>query len=367
MKNAVLIAGYYGYGNAGDEYLLKKTITLIKECWQNAKICVLYPKKSPVIHKHFPLAAAHFNKPFQKSSLTYLSFCPRFSLIKVVAAMLKSDCVLFGGGGLFQDSSSKRSIFYYLFLYQLAVLFKKPVYLVSQGIGPIKSRVAKWLFSKLLKKTIPNRISVRDQESLNVIQSLSSFQPVLSSDLAYFKYNPSFKDPHENELPAIGISLRTITSRAPWISSLETFFQKVNEPLVFLDFYHKQDSDFFKKNTSLFSNFEASLDMNKVLVEQEHVPYSIQLVIGMRYHACVWASLNHIPFLALAHDPKLIELAKDLKQEYLDFNSPDFSADSLINTMTKIQKNLTKYKKNLLTNLPGLIKRAHLNTEILKK
>ena len=82
--NTTLI-GYYGAGNPGDDWLETQTKTLVTPTFTHS-----------TTHK-----------------------------LKTYSYILKSNRVIFGGGSLFQDHTSRKSLYYYLSLLALALVFKK--------------------------------------------------------------------------------------------------------------------------------------------------------------------------------------------------------------------------------------------------
>ena len=84
------------------------------------------------------------------------------------------------------------------------------------------------------------------------------------------------------------------------------------------------------------------------------------LVMGMRYHACVWAALNGIPFIAIAYDDKVIALAQELGQPYLDLRHHHPDAELL--EMYHITMNgLPDLRTRLRNRVPELCQRANQN------
>ena len=116
MLTALLI-GYYGFGNTGDDWLEIQAKCLLKKVYPTIKIDVIKKNRYKV---------------------------PLF---------LSQDMVVYGGGTLFQDKSSFKSFYFYLFFLFLAWIYKKPVIFLGQGIGPIQSKFNRFLFRYLVKKT----------------------------------------------------------------------------------------------------------------------------------------------------------------------------------------------------------------------
>src|SRR5258706_6035396 len=87
----ILIAGYYGAGNFGDEICLAGLVSEIRATRSETGITVL---------SHDP---AQTQKMHSVESVSYVS--PR----EILASLWNADAVLLGGGGLLQDKTSARS------------------------------------------------------------------------------------------------------------------------------------------------------------------------------------------------------------------------------------------------------------------
>jgi polysaccharide pyruvyl transferase WcaK-like protein len=122
---SVILFGYYGYQNIGDDQLLNETIYLV----DNA------PKKTRFIVANGP-------EPTQHPSFN------RWNLRAWIKELRSAHTLLFGGGSVFQSKSSRRSLLYYLFIVQLAYICSCRVLLLCHGWGPFKykwhERLTKW-------------------------------------------------------------------------------------------------------------------------------------------------------------------------------------------------------------------------------
>jgi polysaccharide pyruvyl transferase CsaB len=360
----IFIVGYYGFKNAGDELLLKKTICLLKDQYLTPKICAIY-KAPHEINKE----TAHFsfntkNPPYKNSDLFgEITLCPRNSYITVIKSLFLADILIFGGGGLLQDKTSKRSLIYYLKFLLFALIFRKKIYLIAQGLGPFKSRISKWLIANLLKRT--TGISVRDKTSYKISKIFApNANIILTSDLAYYKAVTSEEESLNQ--PSIGLSLRGSGLNQSIIDALTTFAATSNETLVFLDFQQVFDSKKIHTIEPLSKYIKNTISMNDYFINQQDSQISFNIVIGMRYHACVWASLHFIPFLALAYDPKVKSLAKELGQEYIDLTNSEIAIPKnlILKKFNTIKKNHSHYKTKLKDITPTIIERANSNSKI---
>ncbi len=148
----VIINGYFGYGNLGDEIILRSEIKNLKAASSNLKITVLV--KSPSSYK----------------APEGVSVIGRYNTIKIVKKLKRGVFYVTGGGGIFQDRTSIRSLFYYTFLIRLARFFGSSPVIFAGGIGPVDSGIGK----RLLKRAAMccSYVSLRDAESKELLSDI---------------------------------------------------------------------------------------------------------------------------------------------------------------------------------------------------
>src|SRR5690625_3113260 len=113
----VLISGYYGYGNFGDEALLAGLLSLIRELGAEPLVLSGQPERTRAEHG---VEAVHRYRGLP-------------------GALRRADALISGGGGLLQDASSSRSLSYYLGVLRLARLAGLRTMVYGQSIGPLSS------------------------------------------------------------------------------------------------------------------------------------------------------------------------------------------------------------------------------------
>ncbi len=280
-QGPITIIGYYGSYNAGD-------------IWLNQKI-------KQWIAERFPTHTSIIEHTCQDKFAT-------FSKIK------QSDIVVFGGGSLFQDIGSLKSVAYYASLILWANFHKKPVYLISHGIGPIHRKITKFLLKIALKKC---HITVRDEASYTQLEQLGIIPKSLAvtADLAYFNQSISPSDPPQNPLLLFSIKPSAIT-------------QQLSEAITELTEQNIQTQGLIADTKEDTQVSILTLQNTRYWTLQDHLniestALSAHLLITMRYHAAVWASLKGIPFIALSDDPKLIALTEELKQIHIPLTPLD--------------------------------------------
>ena len=150
----LLIAGYHGFGNCGDEAILKAMTTNIRGLADDVDITAL----------------SH-NPEFTKTEYNVKSV-QRFNVLQVLSAIRNSDIVLSGGGTLLQNGTSTRSLLYYLSLIKLAKLFGKRVMLYANGIGTVTGKLNQRLVRSVINTvdviTLREKLSEADLRNIGV-------------------------------------------------------------------------------------------------------------------------------------------------------------------------------------------------------
>ena len=148
MTTKIVISGYYGFGNFGDEAILAVLLNKLKQV--DAEVVVLSSNPRRTSFDHLVNAVNSFD------------------FYQVTGIIKKSDVLISGGGSLLQDVTSLKSLIYYLWIICVALWYKKTVIIFAQGIGPIRNRIAQFITAKVLKKC--EYVSVRDDKSQKMLE-----------------------------------------------------------------------------------------------------------------------------------------------------------------------------------------------------
>lgn len=162
-----LLCGYFGYGNMGDDAVLRALTDGLRRIKPDIRLCIM--TASP-----------------RKTSLSYIADSVyRFDMAGVRNAMKKSRMLIFGGGNLLQDSTSNASLRYYLYILGSAKKHGMKTAIYSNGIGPVLEaenldRIAKAL-------SAADSISMRERRSFELAKTVCpqsrnirlTFDPVL--------------------------------------------------------------------------------------------------------------------------------------------------------------------------------------------
>lgn len=313
----ILISGYLGFDNFGDEALLYVLIKdLLNSGFRREEITVIS------------------NNPDLTKNLHGVNSIPRLNPFSFFATLFFSRTIIFIGG-LFQDKTSFRSFFYYFLQAFFAVFFGKEIVLYGAGIGPLQRKISKILFDFVAKYVY--LITVRDQYSSNLTPWRGRIpvtcDPVWSIDVD-FSFQDSIKEINWN-MPIIGISMRNdkylkgqyliyiadklsrvLVGMKDWQVILVPCMPAFDLPIL----YELRNQILKKVSASerifLIENF------HYFSVEQQAgILASCDVMVGMRYHALLVPLAQGKPVFGLIYDQKvksLLDFAGQLGVSFRD-------------------------------------------------
>ncbi|MDK2820479.1 MAG: hypothetical protein PWP31_444 [Clostridia bacterium] len=359
----IVISGYYGFQNTGDEAVLYSIIRALK---------LLEPSLEITALSHNP---KHTKENFGIKAVN------RWRLSAIAKAISQSDLLISGGGSLFQDVTGPKSLIYYLGIVVLARLLKKPVIIYAQGLGPLKHSWSRWLTAKVLNNV--QLITLRDSESRQFLEGLGVKKPpvyVTADPVLGLKPEnldlESGKEKWEQlglEKPVIGISVRSW----PGAKSFWPILARVADDLVnkgwnilFLPFHFPSDVDACRQVARLMHNPSVILKENMDLSKIMAIIGELDFLIGMRLHALIMSAIMGVPFLALSYDPKVSSLARLTEQPLIssltNVTYKKFS-QAVEEALLCLEDNKDKVEKAVIDLRPRALDTARLVTEFLWK
>ncbi|MBB6021671.1 polysaccharide pyruvyl transferase CsaB [Paenibacillus sp. JGP012] len=152
----LVISGYYGFRNSGDEAVLKSILNALEEESQRSNVTI-----EPIVLSI---------DPAWTTSMYGVRAVHRMKLKEVREALKESDGLISGGGSLLQDATGLKSIPYYLGVIKLAQWLKKPTFIYAQGIGPVNRKIFNPMIRSVFKSC--TYVSVRDEQSADYLRRL---------------------------------------------------------------------------------------------------------------------------------------------------------------------------------------------------
>ena len=291
----LLLCGYYGENNLGDDALLQ---VLLQQ-----------------IPAGFTLLITANDREALRALAPRAGNVSRRSLGSVLGAVGRADALILGGGSLLQDSTSMRSLIYYLLLIVTARLQRRPILLWGQGLGPLNRPISRWLVRQVLP--LCTAASWRDQSSLDRSRR---WAPRLPAQMAP---DPVWQMPPQSWSGGGSIVVcwrpTSLLDDSGWsvlLTALDELAAQLRSPVRWLAFHQHQDAVLFDalKDRGLIPAALAARSSTIVPRSVETVFATVRkarLVLPMRLHALILARLTGCPVAALSYDPK-VEAAAEM-------------------------------------------------------
>ena len=158
---SVLLIGYFGEGNFGDEVAKEHLLSLFsgRDIYLSSK--KEYQKREGVV-----TVSRYFG---------------------VLRAMRKVRTIVFGGGTLFQNSTSNRSLLYYTLLAKLGAFLGRRVVMLGGGVDTVRGRFGKQLCRSALRAF--DVLTLRTEGDANTVRSLGIYEKcAFLPDLMFFTH-----------------------------------------------------------------------------------------------------------------------------------------------------------------------------------
>lgn len=345
-----MLAGYYGFGNLGDEAILEMAIKQVLEITERKNIVVLSGSKEVTRKKY------------------NVNTIDRYNVFSIIAGLAKSDALVFGGGSLLQDITSKRSIYYYLFLIKLAKMMNNKVIMLSQGIGPIVRENSKNAVRNTLKYI--DYITVRDKYSKEFLEDLGidTNKIFLSTDpVINLRAGENYAAVHSrNKKVCFSIRNWKDANVSQKISILTERLIKENVECCFIPFYYSEDME-------LINEVEKNIG-NKAVYYKERLTTNaafdiirdMDVMVGVRLHSLIFAAAATVPFAAISYDHKVDHFVNSLNMKVV-CSIDDIDIDALYDEIMDKISNEDMEKKKLSEEVEKLRELTEINYKILKE
>ncbi len=299
----VVISGYYGFNNTGDEAMIETfSVELAKK---NYKLIVLS------------------SNPEKTKELYNVEAYDRYNIFEVIKAIKKADIVVSGGGTLFQDITSKKSIWYYIAIVKIAQMLGKKVCVAYQGMGPINTNMYKRMTRNTLNKKSVKLVALRDKNAYDYARDdigIKEEKMMLSSDMIFMMKPPAkercmkiIRDNVHNYKEGevlIGFSIREWRDKDRtdlFAEIADKLVEKYNARIVFFPFHKPKDAEISKIVMHKMKHEDAT-----VLMPNRYLPSEIlgamqymNVNIGVRLHALVFSVLMNVPTIGISYEPKV--------------------------------------------------------------
>ena len=313
------VAGYYGFGNLGDEAILESMVTDFRKEFPGAS---------------FDVIAADY---FPTLSGLDISTVPWTDWWRVIESVRGCDWLIVGGGGLFncylgysEDCFLRQSSNFTAFVFglpALAYLNEKPSCIYGVGASRFYSKEA--LRHAWMAAGFSDVCTVRDRESRQILGA----SPEERARIAVHA-DPAFRLPNaplptaalaeagiEDGEAVVGVALRnwafdgdqTVWEHAVG-EALRAFVTRHSIRLLFIPFHAGFDVPGGSNNDPAIISRMRAFVGRKLTAELPHglrpgevsaVLAKCQMVVAMRLHAAILSIRNATPFVVLNYEPKI--------------------------------------------------------------
>ena len=253
-----------------------------------------------------------------------LEAIPRFRVWKVFSALRRCDALLSGGGSLLQDTTSTRSLLYYLTVIRCAHWLGKPVMLYANGIGPVRRPANRRRVKRVVDQA--TLITLRDHSSARELQDMG----VTRTDLhvtadPVFHLSPASEARGEELLagagvtpgePFVAVSVRDWPDTGDFCRQLAQLCDHLHREyglaVLFLLMQPSRDRATAQQVQSFMAEPSCLLDTPCTPRELMAVLGKARLCLAMRLHTLIFAARMAVPSMGLVYDPKVDSYLKEL-------------------------------------------------------
>lgn len=356
MTTKILLKGYFGAGNLGDDILMCVSYSLIKEFYQTNQIVIWGAKQQSIDTQYIN----HITNQ-QLSFITEIS-----------PAIVKNNILVLGGGGLFFEFANSAPQILRTNSTILTginkVLSKKQVssnrhflsaedhfnyrFAIGLGLGPFENNSK---YSEVVADYLSQfeLVIVRDPTSYDLctdwrIEKIA----YLSSDLAYLTHRWLPNITQDNKITDKKLNIGCVIRDWNWNSegiayidgliSVVQQLRRFGHNVTFVSFNHHNDSKIFKRlpqgeKIAVWSPFHQTIQQ----FLQSFAKFDI--VVTARAHGAIIASCLGIPSVSIVIEPKL-EIISQMTGANLIWKSP-FDTKSLLQLIEHIREKYEYYQE----------------------
>ena len=355
-KYDILLSGYYGFNNFGDDMVARTLITELKKLDSELQIAVLS------------------NNPRSTSVSLGVDSTDRYNLIKLARNIKSSNIYAYGGGTLLTDITSRKSLQYYTTTLMYAKRQGLKTAIIANGLGPFIHKSSEKPVAKVLDKV--DMLAFRDNNSYEYSKRLSGkVKPHLTADLALL-FEPSEKAMKKTavflEKSSVNNKEYFVVSLREWRNIPRDYTNTIAAACDYIADKYKLIPIFVplqpSKDTRISEEVAAKTKARSIVAHELNDVDSVcalikgaDFTLAMRLHPLIYSYSASIPFLGLSYDEKVSSFIKEVERDdYLEVN--DITLEPL---KKKIDKAFTD--RNSHESLEVMKQRARKNIELISQ
>lgn len=377
----VLIHGYYGAGNLGDDAILEAMIEEISHLPGVGSIAVSAYGARPVYSGPYPVHTVAGRDP----SALY-------------DAVQACDVLVIGGGGLLHDYhglavddligqppralAARSALGYYGLPLAMARFLGRPVMLYAVGVGPFRTaegaRLAGWLAQSATAVTVRDRVSremLREQGARKVVVTADPAVSLRPKATTNGTITQSLPPRNSAGRLTVGINLR------PWSYGADEYIVPVAETARWLAAdlgagvvsvplsVSPAELRLARRVQRFLPAGEVgkagTVVVPKTPTELLEICGRLDLVIAMRLHASVLSMVAGTPAVGLAYDPKVLRFYEEAGMPELCLDPAQLTPDRLRATVERVLADLPTWQARVRRSIAQLRQQEQQNGAIL--
>ena len=356
----ILISGYYGFDNIGDESILRTLIMSLREKIPDCRLTVLSHNPASTREKYGVEAVE------------------RMSPGAILRAVRQCDMLISGGGSLLQDVTSSKSIHYYLFIIRLAKLLGKKVFIYSQGIGPIDHAFNRRATARALKKA--DGIVVRDERSAKLLEQigLSQERIVITADPVIRMKRPDRTVGREILARAgikkdgrltVGWAIREKNRDSTFVREITECIRWLRENYdaesVLIPFHYEEDREVCSVIAERTNGAAKCLSEKYLSEDMLSIIGNMDVLVGVRLHSMIYAAIMGVPIIGVSYDPKCTAFLNSVGLDSLSTRET-FSAEAFKAEFARVLETGKEQTATVAENMRRLQKKLDTNEEMIR-
>ncbi len=273
----VLISGYYGFGNLGDEALLAGLLTGLRSLGHTPVVLSGDPRAT---RRQHDVEAVH-------------------RVRGLAVAIARCDALVSGGGGLLQDVTSRRSLDYYLGVIRFARRAGKKVVVYGQSLGPL-SEAGREAVARTLRG-LP--VAVRDDQSVKLAAEMGLRAELVADPALLLAKNDPEPVPEPEEAPVVLVPRGGQPQLNEALEELALELAEAGVPVAAMSFHPREDDGAVIRMKRMVPELELwdEADPAAAVRRLERARY----VVSVRLHGSILAAAAGVGFAGISYDPKV--------------------------------------------------------------
>lgn len=356
----IIISGYYGFNNVGDDSMLSAMIKNIHKQDPSLGLTVLSTRPK-IISERYGVRSIK-----------------RTNILKIVSEMKDARLLISGGGSLLQNATSTKSLLYYTYIIKLAKQNGLRVMLYSNGIGPVYGQHSEDIVRNIISTA--DVVTLREPSSYSDLQKLGAklshtsvsadpalcIEPADSARIDYITQHIGFVKGKKyfavslRELSDIKLSKKDRLARKKFesviVDAINTITERFDMYPVFIPMQQSKDMSICRRVHKRTS--ENGILINKLTASEiVGILGQTEFAIGMRLHILIYALNAGVPMIGLSYDPKINAFLEYASLPFaLDIKS--VTKDKILSLVSDILGNQAEIKNNMVIAQRNLYEHA---------